>query len=125
MPETRNSDELTQFASDLQVMKHRAISLCLYATGQRLDWAIRMAGFEIAGDPESCSKYGRLRLLRQNFKPCSRPITRGPIRTRTRRVQTAAIMSSKCEPTEGRGNMLIPIVPSVESSSAASMANTN
>ncbi len=57
MPETRKSDELTQFASDLQVMKQRAISLCLYATGQRLDWAIRMAGFEIAGDPEGCSKY--------------------------------------------------------------------
>jgi hypothetical protein len=56
MPESK-PDELTQFASDLQLMRHRAINLRLYATGQRLDWAIRMAGFEIAGDPEGCSKY--------------------------------------------------------------------
>jgi hypothetical protein len=57
MPEKQKPDELTQFASDLQLMKHRAINLGLHATGQRLDWAIRMAGFEIAGDPEGCSKY--------------------------------------------------------------------
>jgi len=47
MREPKKPDELAQFASDLQLMRHRAIDLCLYATGQRLDWAIRMAGFEI------------------------------------------------------------------------------
>ena len=57
MPETKKPDELTQFPSDLQLMRHRAISLRLYATGQRLDWAIRMAGFEIAGDPDGCNRY--------------------------------------------------------------------
>jgi len=57
MSETRRPDELAQFASDLQLMRHRAINLRLYATGQRLDWAIRMAGFEIAGDYEGCSRY--------------------------------------------------------------------
>jgi hypothetical protein len=57
MSETRRPDELAQFASDLQLMRHRAINLRLYATGERLDWAIRMAGFEIAGDYEGCSRY--------------------------------------------------------------------
>lgn len=57
MLETQKPDELTQFASDLQLMRHRATNLRLYATGQRLDWAIRMAGFEIAGDCEGCSRY--------------------------------------------------------------------
>ena len=56
MPETKKPDELTQFASDLQLMRHRAINLRLYATGQRLDWAIRMVAFEIAGDYEGSSR---------------------------------------------------------------------
>src|ERR1700674_2835832 len=58
----------------------------------------------------------------------SRQIAGGPTwsRSRTHRVQTAALLSSKCAPTGSRGNMPILIVPSVESSSAASMQpNTN
>ena len=58
----------------------------------------------------------------------SRQITGGLTwsRSRAHRVQTAALLSSKCAPTGGRGNMPILIVPSVESSSAASMQpNTN
>ena len=57
MPETKKPDELAQFASDLQLMRHCAINLRLNATGQRLDWAIRMVAFEIAGDYEGCSRY--------------------------------------------------------------------
>jgi hypothetical protein len=51
------SDTREQFASDLQLMKHRAMNLGLYATGQRLDYPIRMAGFEMAGNTEACLKY--------------------------------------------------------------------
>jgi hypothetical protein len=50
-------DEKQQFASDLQLMKHRAITLGLYATGQRMDYPIRMVGFEISGHIEQCEKY--------------------------------------------------------------------
>lgn len=57
MPETKKPDELTQFAFDLQLMRQRAINLRLYATGERLGGAIRMAGFEITGDYEGCSRY--------------------------------------------------------------------
>ena len=46
-----------QFASDLALMKERAMRLGLYATGQRMDYPIRMVGFEMAGDIESCAKY--------------------------------------------------------------------
>jgi hypothetical protein len=38
-------------------MKHRAMTLGLYATGQRMDHAICMVGFEIAGDVEACERY--------------------------------------------------------------------
>jgi hypothetical protein len=51
------TEERKQFASDLQLMKHRAMNLGLYATGQRLDCPIRMVGFEIAGDVQSCIDY--------------------------------------------------------------------
>jgi hypothetical protein len=68
MPEPKKPDELTQFASDLQLMRDRAISLHLYATGQRLDWAIQMAGFEIAGDPEGCNKYEAAQAASTNFQ---------------------------------------------------------
>ncbi len=58
MPETKKpDDELTKFASDLELMRHRAINLRLYATGQRLEGAIRMVRFEIAGNPDGCSRY--------------------------------------------------------------------
>ena len=46
-----------KFASDLALMKERAMRLGLYATGQRMDYPIRMVGFEIAGDIEACTKY--------------------------------------------------------------------
>jgi predicted RNA-binding Zn-ribbon protein involved in translation (DUF1610 family) len=68
MSETRRPDELSQFASDLQLMRHRAINLRLYATGERLDWAIRMAGFEIAGDYEGCSSYEAAQAAPRNFQ---------------------------------------------------------
>src|ERR1039458_4869051 len=68
MPVTKKPDELTQFASDLQLMRHRAINLRLYATGQRLDWVIRMAGFEIAGDYEGCSRYEAAQAAPTNFQ---------------------------------------------------------
>ena len=51
------SDEQKQFASDLQLMKNRAHKIGLHATAQRLDYPIRMVGFEMAGDIESCLKY--------------------------------------------------------------------
>jgi hypothetical protein len=57
MPETRKPGELAQFASDLQLMKHRAINLRLYANGQWLDSAIRTLAIEIAGHTEDSSKY--------------------------------------------------------------------
>lgn len=50
-------NERQQFASDLQLMKNRAMQLGLYATGHRLDFPIRMVGFEIAGDIEACERY--------------------------------------------------------------------
>jgi Flp pilus assembly protein TadB len=49
--------ERREFASALSLMKHRAIAIGLHATGERLDPAIRMAGFELAGDIEACLRY--------------------------------------------------------------------
>jgi hypothetical protein len=49
--------QLVQFASDLQLMKHRAVTLGLYETAQRMDSAVRMVGFEISGDTDSCRSY--------------------------------------------------------------------
>jgi hypothetical protein len=57
MPEDKKPDDLAQFASDLQRMRHRAIDLHLYATGQRLDTAIRMLASEIAGDFDGDAKF--------------------------------------------------------------------
>jgi hypothetical protein len=57
MPKANKPDEFEQFAADLQLMKHRAISRGLHATGQRLDSAIRTLGFEIAGNSDGCSIY--------------------------------------------------------------------
>ena len=42
-------DELAQFASDLQSMRDRALSLRLYEAGQLLASAIQTLGSEIAG----------------------------------------------------------------------------
>jgi hypothetical protein len=49
--------QLIKFASDLQLMKHRAVTLGLYETAQRMDLAVRMVGFEISGDTDSCRAY--------------------------------------------------------------------
>jgi hypothetical protein len=68
MPDPKRHDELSQFVSDLQWMRHRAANLHLYTTGQWLDWAIRMAGFEIAGDPERYSKYEAAQAAPKEFQ---------------------------------------------------------
>jgi hypothetical protein len=57
MPKANKPDEFEQFAADLQLMKHRAISLGLRVTGQRLDSAIRRLSFEIAGNTDGCTTY--------------------------------------------------------------------
>lgn len=49
--------ERQKFASDLELMKVRAMELGLYATCHRLDYPIRMVGFEIAGDVLACTEY--------------------------------------------------------------------
>lgn len=59
-----------------------------------------------------------LRLRPQNFKPRFLPMA-GTYQSRTYRVQTAALLRSKCAPTAGVGTTPIFIVPSVESSSTA------
>lgn len=46
-----------EFASDLQLMRHRALQLGLYITALRIDPAVRMVAFEIAGDIAACEKY--------------------------------------------------------------------
>jgi hypothetical protein len=60
MSQAKKSDELTQFAADLQLMRGRAINLRLYATRQRLDSALRTLGLEIAGDTYGYCKYGAI-----------------------------------------------------------------
>src|ERR1700674_1886773 len=110
MSETRRPDELSQFASDLQLMRHRAINLRLYATGERLDWATRMAGFEIAGDYEGCSRYEAAQAAPRNFQT---------VLSAQGRVQTAALLRSKWVPTGEVGTTPKLIVPSVEISSSA------
>jgi len=50
-------DERTQFAVDLQNMKLRAMNLGLYATAKRMDYPIRMVGFEMSGNVEDCAAY--------------------------------------------------------------------
>jgi len=42
MPETDRPDELAQFASDLQLMRDRALNLHLDPIVPKLDWAIWM-----------------------------------------------------------------------------------
>jgi ribosomal protein L37AE/L43A len=55
MPEAKNLDELRQFASDLQLMRDRAINLHLDAIEKNFDWMIRMVYFQIARvDGSSC-----------------------------------------------------------------------
>lgn len=54
---TSPTEDQKQFASDLQLMKHRAFKLGLYATGQRMDVPIRMVGYEMAEDIEGCLRY--------------------------------------------------------------------
>lgn len=48
-----------QFASDLSLMKHRAVTLGMYATAQLMDPSIRMSGFEIAGSVLEGAEYIR------------------------------------------------------------------
>lgn len=50
-------EQRKDFVSRLQLMKEEAGRLGLYATLQRFDYPLRMAGFEIAGDIEACLKY--------------------------------------------------------------------
>ncbi len=57
MPEDHKPDELAQFASDLQRIRHRAINLRLHATGERLDTAIRGLGSELARNTDGGNKY--------------------------------------------------------------------
>lgn len=45
------------FCSELTLLKHQAMELGLFQTMHRIDDAIRMAGFEVAGEPDSCRKY--------------------------------------------------------------------
>jgi hypothetical protein len=45
------------FCRELTLLKHRAMELGLFQTMHRIDDAIRMAGFEVAGTPEACRKY--------------------------------------------------------------------
>ena len=49
--------EREKFVSDLSLMKERAVRLGFYATAQRLDYPIRMVGFEMSGDVDDCLKY--------------------------------------------------------------------
>jgi len=65
MSQAKKSDELAQFASDLQLMRHRAINLRLYATSQRLDAAIRAVGLEIADDTDGYPKYSVVQAARK------------------------------------------------------------
>ncbi len=68
MPEAKKpDDEITKFASDLELMRHRAIQLRLYATGQRLEGAIRMVGFEVNGNPDGCSRYEAAQAVRRDL----------------------------------------------------------
>ncbi len=55
----RGSEQVhgVQFCSDLQLLKHQAMELSLYRTIHRLDGASRMAGWEVAGNPEACLRY--------------------------------------------------------------------
>jgi hypothetical protein len=50
-----------KFCSDLAIMKHRAMELGLYRTMHRLDDAVRMVGFEVAGMPDVCTKIEKQR----------------------------------------------------------------
>lgn len=45
------------FCSELTLLKHQAMELGLFQTMHRIDDAIRMAGFEVAGEPDSCREY--------------------------------------------------------------------
>jgi len=49
-------DKREQFASDLALMKYRAGQLGLWRTMHRLEPAVTMVGFEMAGTPEACDK---------------------------------------------------------------------
>jgi hypothetical protein len=51
------AEQLADFASALSLLKHRAGELGLYLTMQRLEPAVRMVGFEIAGDPDACYRH--------------------------------------------------------------------
>lgn len=50
-------EQRKSFASRLSLLKHEAGTLGLYLTMQRMDPALRMVGFEIAGTPDKCYKY--------------------------------------------------------------------
>jgi rubredoxin len=51
-----NPEESARLASDLQEMKHRAINLRLYATGEKLDLAIRTLDAEMTGHLDGPNK---------------------------------------------------------------------
>lgn len=54
-------DTREKFASDLALMKYRAGQLGLWRTMQRLEPAVTMVGFEMAGTPEACEKLEKQR----------------------------------------------------------------
>lgn len=54
---TMAEQHVLAFAAELVTLKERLIRAGLYATAQRMEPAIRMVGFELAGDVGACLKH--------------------------------------------------------------------